>query len=92
MTTAQVHLAGIGAVPADRLVKLRHLIEQASRPAIASVVFRTLDSDVSAHVLRLLQGLHPSPFSRDDEPLPEHIGPVVTSFDQALYLMKKGLL
>ena len=27
-----------------------------------------------------------------EEPLEEHVGPVVTSFDQALYLMKKGLL
>ena len=32
------------------------------------------------------------PEPSEKEPVDEHVGPVVTSYDQALYLMKKGLL
>ena len=78
-----------------RPVDLEQAIEQATRAQrdflTGFPLFRTVDPDAKAqHVRRIMQelGFDPPPF--DDEPLPEHVGPVVTSFDQALYLLSKG--
>ena len=69
-------------------------------------VFRCIDSGARARALEKLQmSLEASPIEPPycfepmkkqpltepaDEPLPEHVRPVVTSFDQALYLLSTG--
>ena len=84
MSPLTIGLAGIGAVPIERLADLRHAIEQARRPVLAG--FK--DPEASARVLKMLRELEPP--SPEPEPVSEHVGPVVTSFDQALYLLSMG--
>ena len=76
--------------------RLQELFDQIDRSSLPWNTHPLLSPEPSSQPEQEDAELKPSmkepPAEPADEPLPEHVGPVVTSFDQALYLIGKGLL
>ena len=68
--------------------RLQELLGQIDRSSLPWDTYPSLSPEPSSQPEQKIAKPEPS----EKEPVEEHIGPVVTSYDQALYLMKKGLL